>query len=76
MIEQMICASSDIFIGTPLSTFTGYISRIRGDMNTATPGIYDFYFMNKQMYQLYEYLHIALPFRPREFVEAFHGTQL
>jgi len=78
MIEQVICASSDIFIGTPLSTFTGYITRIRGYMNSTSPGIYErtFYFMNKQMHQLHEHPHIAVPFWPREFVEAFHGTEL
>jgi len=78
MVEQMVCASSDIFIGTPLSTFTGYITRIRGYMNITTPGIYErtYYFMTKQMYQLHEHPHFAVPFWPREFVEAFHGTEL
>ena len=75
MIEQVICSGSDVFIGTPLSTFTAYISRIRGYMNSTTPGLYErtFYFMKNQMYQLHDKPHLALPFWPREFVEAFQG---
>jgi hypothetical protein len=33
MVEQLICANAHTFIGCPLSTFTGYITRIRGYMN-------------------------------------------
>ena len=30
MVEQTICASAHTFVGTPWSTFTGYITRMRG----------------------------------------------
>lgn len=77
MVEQLICANAYIFIGTPLSTYTSYITRIRGYMNNtvAGAGAYErtFYFMRKQMYQLHETPHFFLPFWVREFVEAFQG---
>ena len=75
MVEQVVCASSDVFIGTPLSTFTGYITRMRGYMNATVPGMYDrtFYYMQKHRNQLQDSPHIHVPFWPREFVEAFEG---
>ncbi|RYH11033.1 hypothetical protein EON65_39095 [archaeon] len=30
MLEQIICANAHTFVGTPFSTFTGYITRMRG----------------------------------------------
>jgi GDP-fucose protein O-fucosyltransferase len=30
MVEQTVCANAHTFVGTPLSTFTGYITRMRG----------------------------------------------
>ena len=30
MIEQLVCAKGDLFVGTYYSTFTGYINRVRG----------------------------------------------
>ena len=36
MVEQLVCANAHTFIGTPLSTFTGFITRMRGFMNRTT----------------------------------------
>jgi hypothetical protein len=36
MVEQIVCANAHTFIGTPLSTFTGFITRMRGFMNRTT----------------------------------------
>lgn len=30
MVEQIVCARSKVFAGTYFSTFTGYITRMRG----------------------------------------------
>jgi GDP-fucose protein O-fucosyltransferase len=32
MVEQTICANAHTFVGTPWSTFTGYITRMRGKL--------------------------------------------
>lgn len=32
MVEQTICANAHTFVGTPYSTFTGYITRMRGKL--------------------------------------------
>lgn len=50
MVEQVVCASAHTFVGTPLSTFTGYITRMRGYHRD---GRYSrtFYFLPSPMYQ-------------------------
>jgi len=39
-IEQVICSVADIFVGTRLSTFSGYITRLRGYRNAADKTVY------------------------------------
>ncbi len=87
MIEQIVCAAADIFVGTPLSTFTSYITRLRGYMDRDPiihngvsydrTGQYNrtFYFMKSHMYQLHTKPHMRLPFWVREFEEPFRGIQ-
>jgi hypothetical protein len=59
-IEQMICFASRTFVGTPLSTFTGFIHRMRAfyphtfalsGAEAATSGVYDKnWYMNNALY--------------------------
>eukprot|EP00602_Paraphysomonas_sp_CaronLab_P002003 CAMPEP_0185023204 /NCGR_PEP_ID=MMETSP1103-20130426/5893_1 /TAXON_ID=36769 /ORGANISM="Paraphysomonas bandaiensis, Strain Caron Lab Isolate" /LENGTH=740 /DNA_ID=CAMNT_0027555681 /DNA_START=255 /DNA_END=2477 /DNA_ORIENTATION=+ len=66
MVEQIICANSHTFVGTPLSTFTGYITRMRGYYRD---GRYSntYYTMPNTMYQLHTHPELKGPFWAREF---------
>jgi hypothetical protein len=39
-VEQVICAAASVFVGTRLSTFSGYITRLRGYYGAADQQIY------------------------------------
>ena len=39
-LEKAICALATRFVGTDLSTFSGYIHRLRGYLNSGDPGCY------------------------------------
>jgi hypothetical protein len=69
MVEQVVCANAHTFFGTPLSTFTGYITRMRGYyrddryLNT-------FYHIPSSMYTLHRQKELKGPFWAREFAVA------
>src|ERR1035441_10569935 len=39
-VEQLICAQAKLFVGTRLSSFSGYVTRLRGYRNAADQGSY------------------------------------
>jgi len=69
MVEQVICANAHTFFGTPLSTFSGYITRMRGyyrDNRYANT----YYTQTKHLYSLQTTTEIVGPFWAREFAVA------
>ncbi len=75
MVEQIVCAHSDVFYGTWFSTFSGYINRIRGYLSTKykQKGYKDgtlksFYFTPEfRRYEMTQYHAFRKPFYMREF---------
>jgi len=69
MVEQVITANAHTFVGTYASTFTGYITRMRGYYRD---GRYNrsYYTTKKDMYHLQKKRGIVGPFWAREFETA------
>lgn len=66
MIEQVICANAHTFFGTPRSSFSGYITRMRGyyrDQRFQRT----FYFIKQHMFDLQRQKRLVGPFWAREF---------
>jgi hypothetical protein len=66
MVEQIVCANGHTFFGTPRSSFTGYITRMRGYYRD---GRYKrtFYFIKRYMFDLQRHKKLVGPFWAREF---------
>jgi hypothetical protein len=66
MIEQVVCANAHTFVGTPRSSFTGYIARMRGYYRDNR---YQrtYYTMDRHMYELHTEKKLVGPFWAREF---------
>lgn len=69
MVEQLICANAHTFFGTPMSSFSGYITRMRGYYRDNRYA-HTFYTMTKHLYSLHEKTEIHGPFWAREFAVA------
>lgn len=76
MIDQLVAAKADKFVGTYFSTFTGYINRIRGYHNSRLDGAIDSYYYVPQSQSslrkaMREYHAVEPPFWQREFPVAW-----
>lgn len=65
MIDQIICNRGNIFVGTWFSTFTGYITRMRGYLGYKDSTVYFGDAIHRDRYQMTEYP--KFPFYMREY---------
>jgi len=70
MIEQVVCANAEVFVGTPFSTFTGYITRLRGYAPDKRND--SFYYMPNRKYAMRR-SELSSPLWAREFGIAWQG---
>jgi len=71
MIDQVICTRGRLFMGTWFSTFTGYITRMRGYLDYADNTTYYTDLKHRNRFQKYEYPRF--PFYMREFPLAWRN---
>jgi len=71
MIDQVICTRGRLFMGTWFSTFTGYITRMRGYLDYADNTTYYTDLKHRNRFQKYE--HPRFPFYMREFPLAWRN---
>lgn len=70
MIDQVICSRADIrFVGTWFSTFSGYITRMRGYLGFADETVVYGDKDHRDRFQKYE--HFKFPFYMREWPESW-----
>jgi len=69
MIEQIVCANAHTFLGSVKSSFSGYITRLRGYYRD---GRYarTYYLAMEDRYQLFKKTDLVGPFWAREFATA------
>ena len=70
MIEQIVCANAHVFFGTYKSTFTGYITRLRGYYRDGRHNR-SYYTTTKDTYRMHTRKQIIGPFWAREFESSF-----
>jgi hypothetical protein len=78
-VEQMICAFARVFIGTKLSTFSGYITRLRGYCGAPNTNVYftdgspgsEMDGHGEQLFSWQNWRQIGSPLWGREFKEGW-----
>ena len=73
MLDQVVCSGGEIFVGTWFSTFTAYITRMRGYLGHADNSTWYGDKVHKERFQKYELPRF--PFYVREYPIAWHNIE-
>ena len=73
MLDQVVCAGGQVFVGTWYSTFTAYITRMRGYLGHADNSTWFGDKAHRERFQKYELPRF--PFYMREFPIAWHNIE-